>query len=60
MLHAAKTERGWELADETGTFEDESQSEVFSSKKLAEDAAKKANHAVRGFDELSTLERQYD
>lgn len=44
-LHAEKTERGWELADETGTFEHETTSEVFATKKMAQEAAKRANMA---------------
>jgi hypothetical protein len=60
MLLPAKTERGWELADHTGTFEAETISEVFPSKQAAQEAANKANAYERGWDELSALELQHD
>lgn len=49
-LHAEQTERGWELADETGTFEAESVSVVYPTKTKADQAAKQANQPERMFD----------
>jgi len=60
MLHPEKTSRGWELADETGTFEAESLSEVFPSKSAAQLSANKHNHSPLGFDELAAMERMHD
>lgn len=41
-LTPQKTERGWELADETGTFESEETSLVFRTKAEAQAAALQA------------------
>ena len=57
-LHAEKTSRGWEIADETNTFEDESLSVVYPTKKAAEVAIK--NCQQNSFDELAVLERMHD
>lgn len=50
-LHAEKTGRGWELADESGTFEAESLSVAYPSKKAAAQAALEANAPCRYHDE---------
>jgi hypothetical protein len=60
-LHPEKTSRGWELADETGTFESESTSAVYSSLALAQEQADNFNRGEgRAWDELAALERRYD
>jgi hypothetical protein len=59
-LHAEETERGWELADETGTFECEALSTVYPSRAEADCAADRANFDEKSFDELQAMERSFD
>jgi len=57
-LHAAKTERGWELADNDGIFEAEENSIVYATRREAEIAANQIEE--RGFDELRAMEARYE
>lgn len=45
--HAAKTERGWEVADETGTFQDITSSPVFRTRAEAQAEARRWNQPER-------------
>jgi hypothetical protein len=60
MRHATKTKRGWELADDSGTFEAEADSEVFPDHASAHLAALKEFWAKDGWDECKALERRFD
>lgn len=56
MFHVLKSDRGYELADETGTLESEFDSIVYKTYKEARIACETANFPVIGFDELCALE----
>jgi len=54
-LTPKKTNRGWELADETGTFECEEISVVYATRKAAKVAADAANYGHESFDEYRAM-----
>jgi|HubBroStandDraft_2_1064218.scaffolds.fasta_scaffold64026_1 hypothetical protein len=55
-FHPEKTDRGWEIADETGTFEPLDQSEVFVTRRECQAAIDEAVFVIHGFDELRAME----
>jgi hypothetical protein len=58
-LHPAKTERGWEMADEQNMFEAEECSPVFDTKKACQ-AFIDSIREPRAFDELAAMELRHD
>lgn len=58
MKTPVKTERGWELADESGILEAEAESLVYANRQLALQAA--SAPVPQAFDELAAMERRYD
>jgi hypothetical protein len=57
---AKRSEKGWEIADDNGIFEDESISTVYPTKKACQDAINAQKIQSRGFDELRATEAKFD